>query len=212
MGMTFEGRDRLRRVLAVALSVTAALTLLFRLRIAPMAEKLIETQVNNQASDAINKAIAERIAAGKLDYEDIVTVEKDAHGAVTAIRTNMVQINSLKTGILDCIDEKLDNLSVEELGVPIGSLLFPRLFSGRGPTIPVRALAVRTSDASFRNDFSSAGINQTRHSIYMDIQMTVTVLTWTGTLDVHVDATVAVAETVIVGTVPTTYFGMEEQP
>ncbi|MBO2526678.1 MAG: sporulation protein YunB [Clostridiales bacterium] len=212
MGMSFEQRDRLRVALAVILTVIAGLTLLFRLRLAPMAQQLIETQVNNQASDAINDAIAEQIAAGELNYEDMVTVEKDKNGTVTAIRTNMERINLLKTGILDCIDEKLDNLSVEELGVPIGSVLMPELFSGRGPNIPVRVLAVRTSDALFRNDFSAAGINQTRHSIYIDIHVTVTVLTWTGTHDVLVDSTVAAAETVIVGTVPVTYFGMEEQP
>lgn len=212
MGMTFEKRDRIRFVLAVALTVTAALTLLVRMRLAPMAQELIETQVSNRASDVINEAIAEKIASGELNYEDMVTVEKDKNGAVTAIRTNMQEINLLKTGILDCIDEKLDNLSVEELSVPIGSVLLPELFSGRGPMLPVRVLAVRTSDAIFRNDFSAAGINQTRHSIYIDIQVTVTVLSWSGTHDVNVDATVAAAETVIVGTVPTTYFGMGEQP
>lgn len=212
MGMTFEGRDRLRTTLAVVLTVTAVLTLLFRMRLAPLAQRLVETQVSNQASAAINDAIAEQIAAGKLNYDDMVTVEKDANGAVTAIRANMERINLLKTGILDCIDEKLDNLSVEKLGVPLGSVLLPELFSGRGPSMPVRVLAVRTSDAAFRNDFSAAGINQTRHSIFIEIQVTVTVLTWAGTDDVRVDATVAAAETVIVGTVPTTYFGMEEQP
>ncbi len=212
MGMTFERRDKLRCTLAVSLTVTAALLLVFRMYLAPLAQRLIETQVSNQASAAINAAIAEQIEAGKLEYSDMVTIEKDQNGAVTAISANMERINLLKTGILDCIDEKLDNLSLEELGVPIGSVLLPELFSGRGPLIPVRVLAVRTSDAIFRNDFSAAGINQTRHSIYIDIQVTVTILTWTGTHDVLVDATVAAAETVIVGTVPAAYFGMEELP
>lgn len=210
--MTFARRDKLRCTLAAALTVTSLLALLFRQYLAPTAQRLIETQVNNQASDAINAAIAEQIADGRLEYADMVTVEKDRNGAVTAITANMDRINLLKTGILDCIDEKLDNLSVEELSVPVGSVLLPELFSGRGPTIPVRVLAVRTSDAIFRNDFSSAGINQTRHSIFIDIHVTMTILTWTGTQDVLVDATVAAAETVIVGTVPTTYFGIEEQP
>lgn len=212
MSMTFERRDKLRSILAVVLTVFAVLTLLFRMKLAPLAQRLVETQVSNQASDAINDAIAEQIAAGRLRYADMVTLETDQSGAVTAIRANMERLNLLKTGILDCVDEKLDHLSVEELGVPIGSVLLPELFSGRGPKMPVRVLAVRTSDATFRNGFSAAGINQTRHSIYIDIQVTVTVLTWSGTCDVDVDATVAAAETVIVGTVPTTYFGMEEQP
>ena len=57
--MTFAGRDRLRSVLAVVLTVLTVLTLLVRMRLAPMAQRLVETQVSNQASDAINEAIAE---------------------------------------------------------------------------------------------------------------------------------------------------------
>ena len=101
---------------------------------------------------------------------------------------------------------------MEELGVPIGSVLLPELLSGRGPKIPVRVLAVRTSDAVFRSSFESAGINQTKHSIIIDIHVVITILTWTGTQEISVDSAVVAAETVIVGTVPTTYYGMEELP
>ena len=74
--MTFEGRNRLRTTLAVVLTVLAVLTLLFRMRLAPLAQRLVETQVSNQASAAINDAIAEQIAAGELNYDDMVTVER----------------------------------------------------------------------------------------------------------------------------------------
>ncbi len=210
MAMTLEQRNRIRVILAAAILVTTAITMLFRLRLAPMAEKLLATQVDNQASDAINAAIGEQIAAGEIDYDRMVTIEKDAKGNVSAIRSNMAEINRLKSEILMRVDEKLNNLSMEQLGVPIGSVLLPELFSGRGPNIAVRVLTVRTSDAVFRNSFTSAGINQTLHQISIDIHVNITILTWTGTQEIAVDSAVAVAETVIVGTVPTTYFGMEE--
>ena len=210
--MTHAQRNRLRLIVAVTVIVVSGLTLLFRFRLAPMAEQLIETQVDNQASDAINAAIADQIAEGEFDYERMVTIEKDASGNVTAIRTNIGELNRLKTSVLQRMDEELEQLSMEQLGVPIGSVLLPELFSGRGPLVPVRVLAVRTSDASFRNSFQSAGINQTLHSIYIDIHVCITILTWTGTSEINVDSAVVAAETVIVGTVPTTYFGMEELP
>lgn len=210
--MTHAQRNRLRMIVAVTVIVVSGLTLLFRVRLAPMAEQLIETQVDNQASDAINAAIADQIAEGEFDYERMVTIEKDASGNVTAIRTNIGELNRLKTSVLQRMDEELEQLSMEQLGVPIGSVLLPELFSGRGPLVPVRVLAVRTSDASFRNSFQSAGINQTLHSIYIDIHVCITILTWTGTSEINVDSAVVAAETVIVGTVPTTYFGMEELP
>ena len=210
--MTLEQRNRLRRSFAIILVLTVGLTLLFRLRLAPMAERLMATQVDNQASDAINAAIDEQIAAGEIDYSRMITVEKDAQGNVTALRTNIAEINRLKTSVLQRVDARLQNLSMEELGVPIGSIVLPELLSGRGPKIPVRVLAVRTSDAVFRSSFTGAGINQTKHSITIDVHVVITILTWTGTQEISVDSAVVAAETVIVGTVPTTYFGMEGLP
>ena len=151
--MTHAQRNRLRLIVAVTVIVVSGLTLLFRFRLAPMAEQLIETQVDNQASDAINAAIADQIAEGEFDYDRMVTIEKDANGNVAAIRTNIGELNRLKTSVLQRMDEELEQLSMEQLGVPIGSVLLPELFSGRGPLVPVRVLAVRTSDASFRNSF-----------------------------------------------------------
>ena len=208
--MTLAQRNRLRLFFAVVLIFLTVLSLLFRQLLEPVADELMAAQVNNEASDAVNVAIDEQIAAGELSYDKLVTIEKDALGNVTAIRSNMTEINRLKTGILFRIDEQLEGFSVEQLGVPAGSIFLPELFSGRGPKIPVRVLAVRASDANFRNEFSSAGINQTLHRIMLDIRVDVTILTWTGTREVTVDSSVAVAETVIVGTVPSTYFGMNE--
>ncbi len=208
--MTLTQRHRLRMTLSVILVTLTALTLLCRHELAPMAERLIATKVDNQASDAINLAIGEQIAAGEIAYDRMVSIDKDLNGNVTAVRTNMEEINRLKSAVLLRVDEKLEQLSWEQLGVPVGSVLLPELFSGRGPDIPVRVLAVRTSDAVFRNEFSEAGINQTLHIITIDIHVVITVLTWTGTRDIPVDSAVVAAQTVIVGTVPATYFGMEE--
>lgn len=207
--MTLTQRNRLRLIITVTLTAICAMTMLFRHQLAPMAQELIVTQVDNQASDAINEAIGEQVAQGDIDYDAIVLLEKDEQGNVTAVKTNIAEINRLKTSILKRVDSRLKNMSQEQLSVPIGSVLLPELFSGRGPAISVRVLAVRTSDAVFRNSFSSAGINQTLHRITIDIHVVITVLTWTGTVEVAVDSAVVAAETVIVGTVPTTYFGME---
>lgn len=210
--MTLEQRDRLRRWLALCAVVAAGLSLLIRLRLAPMAQRLVLTQVDNQASDAINEAIAQQVAEGGFSYDRMITLEKDAAGRITAIRTNVGELNRLKTGVLQQVDARLNSLSMEQLSVPVGSILLPELFSGHGPAYPVQVLAVRTSDANFRNSFSSAGINQTLHTIYIDINVTITVLTWSGTCDVAVETAVVAAETVIVGAVPESYFGMEELP
>ena len=209
--MSWEQRNRLRMILAVGLILGGVTMLIFRSRLAPMAEELICTQVDNQASDVINGAIGELIAEGDIAYDRMIVVEKDSGGNVTAVCTNVAEVNRLKTAVLERVDRKLKTLSTEELSVPVGSVILPELFSGEGPFVPVRILAVRSSDAVFRNSFTSAGINQTLHQITIDIHVKVTILTWSGTVEIPVDSAVLVAETVIVGTVPTTYFGTEAE-
>ncbi len=198
--------------IAIIVIFMSVMTMLFRYQLAPIAQELIKTQVDNQASDAINEAIGEQIDSGEIAYDKMVSVDKGANGSVAAVRTNIAEINRLKTGVLKRVDERLENLSEEKLSVPMGNVLLPELLSGEGPQIPVRVLAVRTSDAVFRNSFDSAGINQTLHRITIDIHVVITVMTWTGTMQIAVDSAVVAAETVIVGTVPTTYFGMEDEP
>lgn len=210
--MTRLARDMLRKYCAVGLVILAAVTLLFRHRLAPAAAELLAIQVDNQASDAISAAIAEQIAAGEIDYGAMISVEKDAQGNVTALRTNAAEVNRLKSAVLRRVDEKLEQMSVEEIAVPLGSVVLPEVFSGRGPLISARVLAVRTTDAVFRNSFLEAGINQTLHRIFIDIHVVVTILTHDGTREVPVDSAVLAAETVIVGQVPQNYFGLEELP
>ena len=207
--MSWEQRNRIRMCLAVLLILGGVMMLIFRSKLAPLAEELIQTQVDNQASDVINRAIGELITEGHIAYDRMITVEKDRQGTVTAVCTNVAEVNRLKTAVLERVDRMLRELSTEELSVPVGSVIFPELFSGEGPFVPVRVLAVRSSDAVFRNSFTSAGINQTLHQITIDIHVKVNILTWSGTVEIPVDSAVLVAETVIVGTVPTTYFGTE---
>lgn len=210
--MTLEQRDRFRLLAAAALVALVGFVMLLRVRFRPLADGLMQTQLDNQASSAINEAVQEQISDGEIDYDKMVTIEKDAAGNVTAMRANIGEINFLRTRILTRIDEKLMDLSIEELGVPVGSVVLPELFSGRGPNLPVRVIAVRTSDAAFRNEFQEAGINQTLHRIFFDIHVVVTILSLEGRQEIPVDSSVLVAETVIVGQVPTTYIDMEELP
>ena len=102
------------------------------------------------------------------------------------------------------------DMDVDEVGLPLGSVIFPTFFSGSGPKLPVKVLSISNSDADFRNVFSEAGINQTAHQIMMDVVIDMTILTPVGTDTVRVTSSVVVAETVIVGHVPESYVNVGE--
>ena len=202
-------RCRGKRILLLVFLAVILLGIYLRLAVTPMVEELAKARVDNRASYIINEAIEEQLRSDDIDYESIVSLEKDVNGAITALKTNINEINRLKTQILSVIDTMLLDMDVNEVGLPLGSLVLPELFSGSGPKLPVRVLSISSSDADFRNEFSEAGINQTSHRIMMDVTISMTILTPVGAENVSVTSSVVVAETVIVGNVPDSYVRVE---
>lgn len=199
------GRRKGRLLLLLVLAVFIAAVLLLRLRMAPLMKQLVVTQAENTMSTLVNEIVNEQIAKGTIDYDRIIYFEKDVDGRITALKTNISEVNRLKTEILSAMNLGIEDISVGELDIPIGNFFFPELFSGKGFAVPVRILSVSTSDANFENHFSEAGINQTLHQIRMNILVNLSVLTPTGAVQTTVSTDVVVAETVIVGTVPDRY-------
>ena len=199
---------KIRRILHLLLAILVAVCLGFlmlRRRYRDVIRDLAETQVKNTTSDLTNDAIAKQIAEGIIQYDRIVYFEKDLDGRITALKTNMSEVNRLKTDILNLINDEILALDTSDIGIPLGSLFLPELFSGKGPAIPVRILSIRNSDATFVSKFSQAGINQTLHQLTMVVSVDVAVLVLGQTSSFTVNSEVVVAETVIVGDVPSTF-------
>ena len=192
------------RLAAVSL-ILLVLFLSFRSKYREVIEDLARTSVMNTTSDLTNDAIARQIEIGDIAYDRIVFFEKDLDGRITALKTNMSEVNRLKTEILDIINEEIMALDHSDIGVPLGSLFLPELLSGKGPAIPVHILSIRNSDASFVSEFSQAGINQTLHRLNMEVSIDVAVLVLGETSSFTMSSQVVVAETVIVGQVPQTF-------
>ena len=176
-----------------------------RSRLWPVVRSLARTQVTNTASDLINDAILRQILEGQIQYDRIVYFEKDLNGRITALKTNMAEVNRLKTETLNLINDEIMAQDSEHLGVALGSLILPEFFSGKGPSIPVRIIAIRNSDANFQSEFAEAGINQTLQKLRMDVLVDVTILVLGQTETFTVSSQMVVAETIIVGDVPATY-------
>lgn len=201
-------RRKIRSALQVSLlllALCAALFFLFRGRYREVVRELAETQVKNTTSDLTNDAIAKQIADGIIQYDRIVFFEKDLNGKITALKTNMSEVNRLKTDILNIINDEILALDTADIGIPLGSLFLPELLSGKGPVIPVHILSIRNSDASFSSNFVQAGINQTLHQLIMLVSVDVAILVLGQTGSFTITSEVVVAETVIVGDVPNTF-------
>ena len=194
-------RRWLRRLLVLAV-LLLGLFIWFRWKYNPAIRSLAQIQVKNSTSDLINDAIDRQIETGTIQYDRIVYFEKDLDGRITALKTNISEVNRLKTDILNLVNDEILALDTTDMGIPIGSLIFPELLSGHGPKFGVQILSIRNSDAEFRSDFTEAGINQTLHKLCLNISIDVTVLVLGRTDSFTISSQVVVAETVIVGQVP----------
>lgn len=201
-------RGWLRQLLGRALIIFLILAVGFivlRGKYRDVVRELAQTQVKNSTSDLTNDAIAKQIANGNIAYDRLVFFEKDLEGRITALKTNMSEVNRLKTDVLNIINDEILALDASSIGIPLGSLFLPELLSGKGPAIPVHILSIRNSDASFVSHFEQAGINQTLHKLTMVVSIDVSVLALAETTSFTMESEVVVAETVIVGDVPQTF-------
>lgn len=202
-------RNRLRQIfrfICLVVVICVVLFAIFRIRYRDVIRTLSQTQVRNSTSDLINDAIDRQIETGNIQYDRIVYFEKDLEGRITALKTNMSEVNRLKTDILNIINDEILALDTSDIGIPLGSLFFPELLSGRGPVIPVSIISIRNSDASFESRFTEAGINQTLQQLTMTVSVDVAILVLGATELFTVTSQVVVAETIIVGQVPDTFF------
>lgn len=156
----------------------------------------------------INDTIAKMMDEGEFEYDYFVSLQKDDAGRITAITSNMPRINTLSAEILSDI---VGNSGDRELNisVPLGNLTGINLLLGRGPGVPVKIIMLTSSRADFKNEIISAGINQTKHQIILEIIVDIDILMPWETLSTQIVSEILVAETVIVGAVPDTYLNLE---
>lgn len=176
--------------------------------------KDLSTQIAvSDASDIVtvnvNNVVSEIMRSGEYSEEYFVNLEKNSNGEITAISSNMARINRLSAEILHRVVGVTENhkLTVE---IPIGNLSGVSLLMGRGPSIPVEIIVLTSSRVEFNNSVVTAGINQTKHQINLEVIVDIDVLIPWGTESTQVLTEILIADTVIVGQVPDTFFDLQQ--
>ena len=195
---------------SLILGIGAALLFIHQVngRIRPIMIDLGSAQINNEVVSLLHKAVEE----APLPYEQVVSLEKDAQGRVTLLKSDMNAVSAYRSKLVKQLIDSVDELQARKVSVPLGSLTGIELLSGRGPGIPVKVLSIGVVQSEFENLFTSAGINQTRHQIMLNITVDTKIVMPGINNNTKVNTQICIAETVIVGTVPEhfTYLGETE--
>ncbi len=144
-----------------------------------------------------------------VEYETLMHITYNEQGKIIAISANIIELNKLSSQISYRIQEKLNNLDKVSVQIPITSMMGLNVFSGYGPDISIKLLPMGNIETKFDTRFASQGINQTKHTIYMNIISNITVIAPFIGSRVQCNSTVTIAETIIVGDIPSTYYNIE---
>ena len=194
--------------LAFGLAMTLFLIRWFDAAIRPQLVALSEAQISNRLIQIADQAVTQAIVDQKLSYPDMVTLRSS--GELFTLVTDTASLNSLRTAVLDAIIAQIGTIDNDPMGVPLGALTGIDLLSALGPRLPVRVISVSTAEGQYRNDFTSAGINQTLHRIMLDVTLNARLLLPGGVVEVLVSTPVCISETVIIGQVPQTYLTLNQ--
>ena len=205
MHRTMSGKEKTLLLASALAFALLALGIVAAMHLKPILTSLATTRVSNTVNGIVGVAVNETIYSGDVDYDRLISFEKDNEGRITAVKSNMAEFNRLQSAILVEILTKLSEVSTKDISIPIGTLTGSPLLAGRGPLIRVRMQSVGSSSARFENAFTSAGINQTKHQIYLVVDVYVSILLPGFSTVTKVSSSYAVAETVIVGSVPDNY-------
>jgi len=175
----------------------------FDKNILPTVLSIGEEKLRREATAIINETALD-IYSKDFDYKDMIITEKDNEGNITMLRADTVKLNYLSAKLVLASNNKIGELEEVGLKVPLGYMTKSLVFYNLGPKINVDMTQIGNITSSYESVFESAGINQTRHKIYLNVNMKMKLIVPLKSREVEIASQIPIAETIIVGKVPNT--------
>ena len=202
-----QKKNRKRKIYAILVAVLflfVCLFIYFQRNVTRVLIAIGEATMRASTTVAVNDAVYYTLS-DEMRYEDLVTVTHDESGKIVAVAANPLKINKIARDTASISQSNLKNLSLNGIPVPLGALTGIEAFAGLGPSIHFRIIPVSSVSCDFSSTFESVGINQTKHSIYLNIIADISIVMPSRTENFAVATEILVGESVLVGSVPDAY-------
>ncbi len=184
-------------------------SLLVLYRLNPLACAVASTKANAYLQQLCDRVVLSYLEESDLQYQDLILLEKNEEGNINAVLSNTVAVNRMKSAITSDVSKELGRLDRWALSVPLGTLTGSAFMSGWGPNIPITVAPNGRIFAELKSEFESAAINQTIHRLVLETKLDVGLLLPSATTSTTVVTQVPIAETIIVGNVPSSYTAID---
>ncbi len=198
------GKRRLIKLLIILAVIAVLLFLYFQRNVTRVLISISEATMRASTTIAVNDAVYYTLS-DDMRYDDLVTVTRNDTGDIVGLSANSLKINKIARDTASISQSNLKNLSLNGIPVPLGALTGIEAFAGLGPSIHFRIIPVSSVSCGFSSSFESVGINQTKHSIYLNVIADISIVMPSRTENFAVVTDILVGESVIVGAIPDTY-------
>ena len=201
-------RKRLKKIVALVLvlSLLTGAGLYVRSKIVPLVTEKAYYSIRGEAVTALNNAYQKTVdEMTSLGYSDFVTVTKDSNGKISFISVDMLKVNNVMSFISTVVLEEMQSIATDGVDVPLGAFSGILLLGDNGKDVNIEVETVGIAECNFRSDFETVGINQVRHTLYIDIVASANVVLPLYAKDVFCESSLLLCENVIVGEVPEFY-------
>ena len=198
------GKRRLIYLLITFLLVAILLFIHFQRNVTRVLISISEATMRASTTVAVNDAVYYTLS-DEIRYEDLVTVTRDKEGEIVAVAANTLKINKIARDTASISQSNLKNLSLNGIPIPLGALTGIEAFAGLGPSIHFRIIPVSSVSCDYSSTFDSVGINQTKHSIYLNVIADISIVMPSRTENFAVTTEILIGESVLVGRVPDAY-------
>lgn len=190
-------------ILAIAFTVVAVVCK----AVTPVFDTLCKDEAKSIATIITNQEATNVMQ--QYSYDDLFSIEKDDQGNIMMIKSNIFPINEIISSIPIKIQESINKEERNNIKIALGTFTGMKILAGRGPNVSVRISSIGNVETDLKSEFYSQGINQTLHRVYLQIKCEITILTPFNNIQEQVTNQVLIAENVIVGNIPSSYYNLE---
>ena len=205
-GRKKKGKSKWRGFLFIFLAVVIAFVFYYFYVVSPIICSLSEEKIRSISTKVISNSVSQALTDTSFSYDDLVHISYNSQNEITLIQNDSIKINKLVRKVTELVQKEMDSLSEYAVDIALGTFTGIPFLYGIGPMVSLQLVPIGTVNTEFNSSFTSAGINQTRHSINFQITANVGMLLPANTQKFSTSQDVVICESVIVGKVPEFYF------
>ena len=157
---------------------------------------ITEKALNSAVSNVINRT---------LSYDSLIDINYSQMGEIVSFSANQYEINTITREIVKETQYQMSNIGKHGLPINVGTFSGIPFLIGRGPTINLNIVPIGVVNGKFDSEFSSVGINMTKHTLFLYIDVHVSIVLPINSYDIYSTNQVLLAESIIMGKVPEVY-------